>query len=91
MGVSNNQRMKTRTFVCFAVIISIGNAIVVEEALLRHILDELATLKRAVFEQQPYEHQKDSERESSKEKVNLARAKIPVETNEVYIKSCCLH
>lgn len=80
--------MKTRTFVCFAVIISIGNATVVEEALLRHILDELATLKRAVFEQQPYEHQKDSER---KEKVNLAREKIPVETNEVYIKSCCLH
>lgn len=43
--------MKTRTFVCYAVIISIGSAIVVEEALLRHILDELATLKRAVFEQ----------------------------------------
>lgn len=65
--------MKTRIFVCFAVIHvwSFGNAIFVKEALLRHILDELATLKNAVLEQQPYEHQKDSERESSREKVNL--------------------
>lgn len=65
--------MKTRIFVCFAVIHvgSFGNAIFVKEALLRHILDELATLKNAVLEKQPYEHQKDSERESSIEKVNL--------------------
>lgn len=65
--------MKTRIFVCFAVIHvwSFGNAIFVKEALLRHILDELATLKNAVLEQQPYEHQKDSERESSREKVHL--------------------
>lgn len=31
----------------------------------------MATLKNAVLEQQPYEHQKDPERESSREKVNL--------------------